>query len=88
MWSGRYLCAWAWWRLGDLDQAWLLLAEAFERREGHHLPRAMPGLYAWMKTHAAEAGVPLSGPRSRITAVITAAPISQTGCGRPRVRQS
>ena len=52
------LCAWAWWRLGDTDQAWLLLNEAFERREGHHLPAAMPGLYAWMKEHAQHAGVP------------------------------
>ena len=37
---------------------------------------------------ASHARVPANGPLSRITAVITTAPINQTGCGRPRVRQS
>jgi hypothetical protein len=47
------LCAWAHEQAGDRDQAEHLLAEAFDRREGLHLDRALPRLHAWMETRRA-----------------------------------
>ncbi len=52
------LSAWAWSQLNDVEQAWLLLREAYERREGHHLPQAMPLLHQWMEANANAAGIP------------------------------
>ncbi|MGZ6176561.1 MAG: hypothetical protein ACXWNB_12055, partial [Candidatus Binataceae bacterium] len=52
--------AWAHWKLGDSDQAWHLLNEAYDRRQGVRLERALPLLWKWMEEHAAEAGVDLS----------------------------
>ena len=51
------LSAWAHWKLGDTDQAWHLLNEAYDRRQGVRLERALPLLWTWMEEHAAEAGV-------------------------------
>ena len=53
------------------------------RIDCRYLSRCAPGRRRKPAHH-----VPMSGPRRRITTVITAAPISQTRCGRPRVRQS
>jgi hypothetical protein len=50
------LTAWAHWKLGDTDQAWHLLREAFDRRGGLQLERALPRLHAWMEEHKSEAG--------------------------------
>jgi hypothetical protein len=55
------LTAWAHWKMNDLDQAWHLLREAYDRREGVRLERSMPLLWAWMEAHAAEAAVETSG---------------------------
>jgi tetratricopeptide (TPR) repeat protein len=51
------LSAWAHWKLGDSDQAWHLLNEAYDRRQGVRLERALPLLWKWMEEHATEAGV-------------------------------
>jgi tetratricopeptide (TPR) repeat protein len=56
------LTSWAHWKMGDLDQAWHLLREAFDRREGIKLERSMPLLWKWMDAHAAAAGVDLASP--------------------------
>jgi tetratricopeptide (TPR) repeat protein len=50
------LTAWAHWRMKDMEQAWHLLREAYDRREGIKLERAMPLLWRWMEEHATEAG--------------------------------
>jgi tetratricopeptide (TPR) repeat protein len=50
------LCAWAHERSGDRDQAWHLLREAYDRKEGLRLERALPRLYEWMEAHGVEAG--------------------------------
>jgi hypothetical protein len=49
------LLAWAHHTSGDADQAWHLLREAIDRRDGTPLERAMPSLHAWMEQHRAEA---------------------------------
>jgi len=54
------LAAWAHAYKNDLDQAWHLLREAFDRREGFPIDRGLPKLHAWMESHAAEAGATLS----------------------------
>jgi tetratricopeptide (TPR) repeat protein len=51
------LTAWAHWKVGDTDQAWHLLREAYDRRSGVRLERSMPLLWKWMEAHADEAGV-------------------------------
>ncbi len=51
------LTAWAHWKLGDTDQAWHLLREAYDRRQGLRLERALPLLWKWMEEHADEAMV-------------------------------
>jgi hypothetical protein len=51
------LTAWAHWKMNDLDQAWHLLREAYDRREGVRMERSMPLLWTWMEAHASEAGV-------------------------------
>jgi hypothetical protein len=51
------LSSWAHWKLGDLDQAWHLLREAYDRRAGLQIERAMPRLHLWMEAHRVEAGV-------------------------------
>jgi len=51
------LSAWAHWKLGDTDQAWHLLNEAYDRRQGVRLERSLPLLWKWMEEHAKEAGV-------------------------------
>ncbi len=53
------LCAWGFERQGDLDMAWHLLREAYDRLEGVPLLRTMPPLWRWMeaqrdKAYAAE----------------------------------
>ncbi len=50
------LAAWAHFFKNDLDQAWHLLREAYDRRTSFPLDRVMPKLHAWMELHAAEAG--------------------------------
>jgi hypothetical protein len=52
------LTSWAHWKLGDTDQAWHLLREAYDRMSGSAIDRALPRLYEWMEKHRAEAGVP------------------------------
>jgi tetratricopeptide (TPR) repeat protein len=57
------LTAWAHWKMNDLDQAWHLLREAYDRREGVRLERSMPLLWTWMESHSASAGIsPTSDP--------------------------
>jgi tetratricopeptide (TPR) repeat protein len=51
------LCAWAHLQAGDTDQAWHLLREAFDRRAGVGLERALPRLHDWMERNAEAAGV-------------------------------
>lgn len=51
------LTSWAHWKLGDTDQAWHLLSEAYDRRQGVRLERSMPALWQWMEAHAAAAGI-------------------------------
>jgi len=48
------LTAWAHHRAGDLDQAWHLLREAFDR-PGEPIDATLPRLHTWMQAHAAEA---------------------------------
>ena len=52
------LLAWAHHAAGDTDQAWHLLRESFDRRDGTPIERTLPRLHAWMEEHrvAAEAG--------------------------------
>jgi hypothetical protein len=50
------LCAWAHARSGDSDQAWHLLREALDRRQGQWIDRLLPRLHSWMEAHAADAG--------------------------------
>jgi hypothetical protein len=52
------LCAWAQHHKGDLDQAWHLLREAYDRKSGTGLERGLPKLWEWMERHRAEAGAP------------------------------
>jgi hypothetical protein len=54
------LTAWAHAQLGDSDQAWHLLREAYDRMQGTAVERALPRLYDWMEKHRTEAGVPAS----------------------------
>ena len=56
------LSSWAHWKRNDLDQAWHLLREAYDRQEGVRLERSMPLLWTWMEAHAAEAGVVARDP--------------------------
>jgi tetratricopeptide (TPR) repeat protein len=51
------LTSWAHWKMGDTDQAWHLLAEAYDRRKGARLERTLPLLWQWMEAHATEAGI-------------------------------
>jgi tetratricopeptide (TPR) repeat protein len=51
------LTSWAHAQIGDLDQAWHLLREAYDRRGGQRIDRVMPLLHAWMEAHADEAAV-------------------------------
>ena len=53
------MLAWAQHRLGDDDQAWHLLREAYDRERTVGLTQGMPRLWAWMEAHkdAAMAGV-------------------------------
>jgi tetratricopeptide (TPR) repeat protein len=55
------LTAWAHWRMKDTEQAWHLLREAYDRREGIKLERAMPILWKWMEDNATEAGADRGG---------------------------
>lgn len=50
------LCGWAYHLRGDLDMAWHLLRESYERLEGVPLSRTMPPLWLWMEAHRKEAG--------------------------------
>jgi hypothetical protein len=50
------LCAWAHHQSGDTDQAWHLLRESLDRREGQLIDRLLPRLHAWMEAHAVESG--------------------------------
>ena len=52
------LTAWAHAQLGDTDQAWHLLREAYDRKSGIGLERALPRLWEWMEAHKTEAEVP------------------------------
>lgn len=52
------LASWAHAQLGDRDQAWHLLREAYDRQSGSGLPRALPRLWEWMEAHKVEAEVP------------------------------
>jgi len=58
------LCAWAQHHAQkqakdpDLDQAWHLLRESYDRRSGAALPRALPKLWTWMESHRKDAEVP------------------------------
>lgn len=51
------LTSWAHLHTGDTDQAWHLLREAFDRRHGTGIERALPRLHEWMEKHAPEAGI-------------------------------
>jgi|GEM_PF-861274 len=62
------LCAWAQHyaqqqlKEPDLDQAWHVLRESYDRRSGAALPRALPKLWTWMEAHRQEAEVPDDEP--------------------------
>jgi tetratricopeptide (TPR) repeat protein len=49
------LCAWAYSVRGDLDLAWHLLRESYDRLEGVPLLRTMPPLWKWMEAHREQA---------------------------------
>ena len=51
------LTAWAHLQSGDTDQAWHLLREAYDRKTGTGMERALPRLVEWMERQKAEAGV-------------------------------
>jgi tetratricopeptide (TPR) repeat protein len=52
------LCAWAYQQRGDLDMAWHLLRESYERLDGVPLLRTMPPLWAWMEKNRKAAEAP------------------------------
>jgi hypothetical protein len=56
------LTAWGHWKINDLDQAWHLLREAFDRRTGVGIERALPRLHEWMEQYRQEAGVSDAAP--------------------------
>jgi hypothetical protein len=45
------LLAWAHHVAGDVDQAWHLLRESVDRRDGMPIERTMPRLHAWIEAH-------------------------------------
>ena len=45
------LLSWAHVEIGDRDQAWHLLREAYDRMDDVHLDKTMPRLYAWLESH-------------------------------------
>ncbi len=49
------LVAWAHHHAGDLDQAWLCLREADDRRAGVPIEQTLPKLHAWMEAHRDQA---------------------------------
>lgn len=52
------LCAWAYKQRGDLDMAWHLLRESYERLDGVPLLRTMPPLWTWMEQNRKAAEAP------------------------------
>jgi hypothetical protein len=57
------LCSWAHHQVGDVDQAWHLLREAYDRKEGLRIDRALPLLNTWMEANAAAAGAVAPEPQ-------------------------
>ncbi len=49
------LCAWGYFKLGELDMAWHLLQTAYDRLEDEPLDRMMPLLWRWMELKRREA---------------------------------
>lgn len=49
------LCAWGYFKLGELDMAWHLLQTAYDRIDGEPLDKMMPPLWRWMESKRKEA---------------------------------
>jgi tetratricopeptide (TPR) repeat protein len=49
------LCAWGYFKLGELDMAWHLLQTAYDRLEGEPLDKMMPELWRFMEAKRKEA---------------------------------
>ena len=49
------LCAWGYFKLGEIDMAWHLLQTAYDRVDGEPLDKMMPLLWRWMEGKRKEA---------------------------------